>query len=152
MSEGITGIEYYYLPRILNNTSSTSVLDTLDISIFPIFAEIKESVLGFLKSRYCEIRDMEDIKDFLIQNSKISNCLWVAPDVIYKYFGETNLSLELSHDPEIENDEGELFLKIITKDEPKEALKKLNELDKKWLLPIIMKEEIYNFNTDLEFK
>lgn len=113
------------------------------------FAKI-ESLFSFLQSKNCRIINKEEITDFFNNHIGIADYLYEAPQVIAKYFKDANLNLELVFDPEIENDDGELFLNIETDLEIKEARKKLNTIDKEWLIPVVGKN-IAKFNVDIEF-
>ena len=52
-------------------------------------------------------------------------------------------------DPEIEKDDGELFLNIVTELNPEEAILRLREIDTNWLIPNCPK--IPGFNLNLRF-
>ena len=114
-------------------------------------AEQIENVLNFLQSKNCEIKNEFDIREFIIHHSEVIQHLWQAPDIIFKYFGQTQLILELSQDLELEDKEGELFLNIVTDLEVEKALKKLDEIDRIWLIPVVNKD-VLNFNLNLEFR
>ena len=109
-----------------------------------------ESVLSFLKSKNCEFQNEKEITDFLKVHANIIDCLYEAPDVIFQYFGDVRLYLELFFDPETKNDEGELFLNIETDFDAKKAHEKLKEIDKEWLLKI-NKKDINLLNLNIEF-
>ena len=108
-----------------------------------------ESVLSFLKSKNCEIVNEKEITDFLKIHANIINYLYESPDVILQYFGDVKLNLELFLDPEVEGDEGELFLNIETDFDAQKAHEKLKEIDKEWLLKINKKDiNLLNLNID----
>jgi len=133
----------------------TEILDKINISVIPEITELLKNnagVLGFLRSRGCLVIEEQKISDFLAQYPGLEECLWGAYDNVFKYFRDVKIELELFFDPEIKDDKGELFLRVITKDNPEEAQKKLDRLNKEWLFPIIKKERIYNLNTDIEFE
>lgn len=109
-----------------------------------------ESLFSFLQNRNCNIVNKEEITDFLNNHIGIIDYLYEAPDVIRGKFGEVNLNLELSFDPEIEDDEGELFLNIETDFDVKKAHEKLKEIDGEWLL-VKVNKDIGKFNLNLEF-
>jgi len=109
-----------------------------------------ESLFSFLQKENCNIVNKEEITDFLNNHVGIIDYLYEVPDVVRKKFSEINLNLELSFDPEIEDDEGELFLNIETDFNAKKAHEKLKEIDKEWLLNKVNKN-IGKFNLNLEF-
>lgn len=95
-----------------------------------------DEVCDYLNSIGCTINDPLSIKSFLTAHQNIVQYLKQAPEVILSFFNGANLNLELYFDPEIDNDEGELFLNIETSLEVEEASSKLDEIDDKWLLEI----------------
>lgn len=109
-----------------------------------------EVLFAFLQSRNCVIANKEEITDFLNNHVSIVDYLYEAPEIIKGKFGEANLNLELFFDPEIEGDEGELFLNIETDLSPKAAHDKLNEIDEEWLLNIRSADLIF-LNLNLRF-
>lgn len=113
------------------------------------FAKI-ELLFNFLQKKNCEIKNKAEIADFLNNRQGVADYLYEAPDIIIKKFGKVNLSLELCFDPEIKDDEGELFLNIETGIDVKIAHNKLSEIDKEWFLPRANKD-IGKFNLNLEF-
>jgi hypothetical protein len=108
-----------------------------------------DSVLLFLKDNECVIHNEFEIRNFIIGNPSVADYLYEAPSIIFKYFGRVRMSLELFLDPEIKNDNGKLFLNILTDLEPKEALDKLGKIDKEWLLSVIG-SDISKFNINIE--
>lgn len=115
-----------------------------------ITASFAEPLFDFLRSKNCNILKQEEISNFLNNHIGIIDYLYEAPDVVKGKFGEVNLNLELSFDPEIKGDEGELFLNIETDFDVKEAHEKLKEIDKEWLVPVVG-ENIAKFNLSLDF-
>lgn len=113
------------------------------------FAKI-ESLFSFLQSKNCRIINKEEITDFFNNHIGIADYLYEAPQVIAKYFKDANLNLELVFDPEIENDDGELFLYIEVDMDVKNAHNKLDEIDEEWLLSRVGKDS-GKFNLNLEF-
>lgn len=109
-----------------------------------------ESIFSFLQKENCNIVNKDEILDFLNNHIGIIDYLYEAPVIIREKFGEVNLNLELSFDPEIENDEGELFLNIETDFDAKKAHEKLKEIDREWLIPVVG-ENIAKFNLSLDF-
>ncbi len=109
-----------------------------------------EPLFAFLQSMDCDIVNKEEVSDFLNNHIGVIDYLYEAPDVVRKKFGSSSLSLELFFDPEIEADEGELFLNIETNFNVKKARKKLKEIDKEWLL-VKVGRDIGKFNLNIEF-
>lgn len=107
-------------------------------------------LFAFLQSSNCGILNKEEIIDFLNKNTRIIDYLYEAPSVIKEKFGNVKLNLELSFDPELNNDEGELFLNIETNLGVEEAHNKLNEIDKKWFLETVG-HDLGKFNLSLDF-
>lgn len=123
---------------------------TEDLNIKEATASFTEPLFSFLLSKNCNIVNREEITDFLNNHIGITDYLYEAPDIIKEKFGEVNLNLELSFDPEINNDEGELFLNIETDFDAKKAHEKLKEIDKEWLISVVG-ENITKFNLSLDF-
>ncbi len=115
-----------------------------------ITASFAETLFDFLRSKNCDIINQEEISNFLNSHIGIVNYLYKAPNVVKEKFGKINLNLELSFDPEIKGDEGELFLNIETDFDVKKAHEKLKEIDKEWLIPVVG-ENITKFNLSLDF-
>jgi hypothetical protein len=109
-----------------------------------------EDILKFLKNIGCRIVNESEIRGFLKDNVSIIGYLYEAPGVIRNKFGKVNLNLELVFDPEDESDEGELFLNIETNLDFKEAHKKLEEITREWLIPVVG-NDVYRFNIDVDF-
>ena len=109
-----------------------------------------EPLFSFLLERNCTIVNKEEITDFLNNHSGIVCYLYEAPDVIKKKFGEVSLSLELFFDPEVKNDEGELFLSIETNFDIGKARENLRKIDKEWFLNNVS-NDVGKFNLNLEF-
>lgn len=109
-----------------------------------------ERLLAFLQSKNCEMVNSEEIKNFLTNHTSITGYLYEAPDIIRSKFGNAKLNLELSFDPESNDDEGELFLNIETNLEAKEAHDKLNKIDIEWFLKTVGRD-VGKFNLNLDF-
>ena len=124
-----------------------------DIKSFSVYDSINQGiddVFSSLGKYHIEID--EKMNDFLKSHQGIIKYLLQAPEVIFRHFDsrETNLSLKLSYDPEVENDEGELFLYIKTNLSPKDAHGKLNQIDEYWPLNV-QEEDMAFFNLNLRF-
>lgn len=132
---------YYWQTKIADERGQVITQSLID----PV-----EKVLSSLKSKKCEFQNEKEIVDFLKVHANIIDCLYEAPDVIFQYFGDIQLCLELFFDQEREQDEGELFLNIRTNFIPEKAIEKLNQIDKDWLLKKVGKD-IGKFNLNLEF-
>ena len=91
------------------------------------------------------------LESFLRNNFSIINYILEAPDQIKNYFGNNiKINPKVVFDPEIENDNGTLFINIETSEELDSAMKKLDSLTKEWLIPTVGKD-ITKFNVDLDF-
>ncbi len=122
-----------------------------DKTVREVTTSFVESLFDFLQNKNCNIINQEEITSFLNNHIGIIDYLYEAPDVIREKFGQgVGLNLELFFDPEFENDKGELFLNIETDLDAKKANEKLNEIDKKWLIPVVG-ENITKFNLSLDF-
>lgn len=114
------------------------------------FVDIIENIFLFLRSKNCKVVNEERVSDFLEKHAGVINYLYEAPNIIQGKFGQIGLNLELSFDPEIKDDEGELFLNIETDFDARKAHEKLNEIDKEWLIPVVG-ESVAKFNLNLDF-
>ena len=113
--------------------------------------DVIEETFNYLKEKNCEIRNEIEIRNFLLDHQEIIPYLWGALIKIFEYFGDDQkTALELVFDPEIEKDEGELFLDIITNFEPEEALTQLDKIDEEWFIPTVSQKGL-KFNLNLEF-
>ncbi len=97
--------------------------------------EIK-SLLDFLENRGCEVKDKEQTEKFFLKYPQTINALRQAPNKIFEYFGKSKIKLEIVTEPEETGDEMELFLKIRTKLDIKEARERMNKIKKEWLFPL----------------
>lgn len=102
-----------------------------------------------LQSLGVKIEDFRAVEEFLASHSGLISYLDEIPSVVISRFGNVLTSLVVFNDPDSIGNE-ELFLEIETKDDPLEANKKLNELNRSWLLNID-DEDAYLFNTSLIF-
>lgn len=134
-----------YLKGIMAGWKSQEETKSFSISQIQI-----EKILYFLETKNCEVINKLEIKKFFEKHSGIIDYLYEAPGIISKYFEDAQLKLELFFDPDIENEEGELFLSIETNLSSQEAHDKLKQIDKNWLLNIT-KEDIIFFNLNLNF-
>lgn len=124
--------------------------DINEYEITKSFSDDIEKILFFLGDNNCKISDAQEVKSFLEKHIGIVKFLFEAPNIIFKYFGQSNLNLELIFDLDIEDNEGELILTIETDLDAKSAHEKLNEIDEKWLMKIIDKDMNF-FNLNLKF-
>jgi hypothetical protein len=108
-------------------------------------------VLSYLKTNGCviEVEDENKIAAFVENNINLIDYLYGSIIVISKYFGNTKLLLELFSDPEAEDESGNLFLTIETNLSVADALDKLGNIDKEWLIPVIG-SDISKFNIDVK--
>ena len=114
------------------------------------FVRPAESLFYFLQERNCNVVNKETALDFLNNNAMVIDYLYEVPAIIREKFGNVKLSLELYFDPEIEANEGKLFLNIETDFDVKKAREKLEEIDREWFLNRVG-EDIRKFNLNLEF-
>lgn len=114
-----------------------------------VTARSTEALFVFLQSKNCVIVNEEEIKNFLNNHANIAGYLYEAPGVISKKFGDVKLNLELSFDPEIENDDGILFLSVDANMGVVEALDKLGQVRREWLVPMLNKG-VRKLNVDVE--
>lgn len=135
-------------PYIWFNFIKTS--NVMDYEVTKSFSDDIEKILFFLGDNNYAIGDVQEIKSFLEKHAGIIKYLFEAPNIVFKYFGQPALSLDLIFDLDIENGEGELILTIETELNAKSAYKKLNEIDEKWLIKIT-DEDINFFNLNLKF-
>jgi len=147
--------------NVLNGERTSSVVDYLKeimagwksqegTKSFSISRAQIEKILCFLETKNCEVVNKLEIKKFFEKHSGVIDYLYEVPDIIFEYFENTQLKLELFFDPDVENDEGELFLNIETNLSPQEEHEKLKQIDESWLLNIINEDMIF-FNLNLKF-
>lgn len=129
-----------------NSGFPVSIRKVIDLYAVARTAEL----FTFLSDKNCVIVNEEEIKNFLNSHTSIIDYLYQAPAVIKGKFGDVKLNLELSFDPEFNDDEGELFLNIETNLGAREANDKLNEIDKEWFL-LVARKDIGVFNLNLDF-
>ena len=72
-----------------------------------------------------------EVTDFLLKNPELISIINNATNQIRNYFPDEKLKLKVEFDPEIESDSGILYLLIVTKKEPEEAIELLDELNEK---------------------
>jgi hypothetical protein len=96
-----------------------------------------EDILDDLKRAY-EFSNIEEIRNFIMQNNYLVNILNEAPENIYRIFGRgIKLILELQSDPEEEWDE--LFIVIKSPYTAEKAVALERELFDEWFVHIIDK-------------
>jgi hypothetical protein len=99
----------------------------------------RKDILDELKGAY-EFSNIEEIRNFILQNSYLVDILKEAPENIYRIFGKSiKLILELHSDPE--EDFEELFVVIKSPYAPQKARELMNELDRTWFLNIMDKTQ-----------
>lgn len=98
-----------------------------------------------------QFREEKEVERFLEENPYLIPLLIEARDQIAKYFGpETPVGLEVFHDWEDEEDEGELFALIQSKLPFEEACKRREKFTREWWLPNDARGR-YRLNIDLEW-
>lgn len=91
------------------------------------------------------------LESFLRNNLSVVNYISEAPKQIKDYFGDNiKINPKVVFDPEVENDNGILFINIDTSEELNSAMEKLDSLTREWLIPTLGKD-ITKFNVDLDF-
>jgi len=116
---------------------------SLTDEIYDLFEELRGN--GY------EIRNERAVKSFLLREPGTISCVREAIPWVLNFFGrEQKMTLMLVHDPEDENDKGELFLELEISLSPEEALAKLEQLDKEWLVSYVRKYAP-KFNITLKF-
>ena len=99
----------------------------------------RKDILDELKGAY-EFSNVEEIRNFIMQNNYLADILKEAPKNIYRIFGKSiKLILELHSDPE--EDFEELFVVIKSPYAPQKARELMNELDRMWFLNIMDKTQ-----------
>jgi len=99
----------------------------------------RKDILDEIKGAY-EFSNIEEIRNFVLQNNYLVDILKEAPEDIYRIFGKSiKLVLELHSDPEEEWDE--LFIVIKSPYAPQKARELMNELDRTWFLNIMDKTQ-----------
>lgn len=92
---------------------------------------LKPATVRSIESLYT-LREPAEVFKFLEDHPQLVETLLEAPDHIRKYFGETELVLEVVTDPDIEELTQDLFLYIRVDLEPEEGLSRLDQLDDDW--------------------
>lgn len=118
-------------------------------SLTKLNAPLSPTNLEFLENLY-SFREKTEVLEFIEKYPFLMTPLRSAPEKIYHYFPEGQLFLQIVPDPEI-SDYVHLVLAILTDNDPKEAFKRLNLLDKEWELELPY-EVRKVFLTNLEFR
>lgn len=135
---------------ITNDKNKVIFIESKSSSPSTLVDQITE-VLEYLEKNDCDIRNRAAILKFLLYHPHIIQYLREAVDQIFKYFENyQKTALGLVFDPEIEKDEGELFLNIVTSIEPEEAFSRLDKIDDNWFIPIVAQKAL-NFNLNIRF-
>ena len=95
------------------------------------FAVLASQAKNILRS--FEVRNQEDILNYLMVHDYLISVLEEAPSAIYKHFPEVPLSLEIVNDPE-SSDHTMLGLYISVSGDDQTAFEKLEALDQSWWL------------------
>jgi hypothetical protein len=99
-----------------------------------------QSILKHLRAVMSELRrdyqldDEADILAFLERYPAVAPLLHDTRSNIRKFFGEDPVQLKVSHDPDWENEQPELFANIQTRLGPQDALARLEAFDTEWWL------------------
>lgn len=103
----------------------------------PHSASISSSVntaLTFLLSKDIKIEDSLRVEAFLTNNYGIVAHLYVIPEKIFQYFGKSELKIGLFSDPDVADEQAELYIEVETALSPVEANEKLSKINREWLL------------------
>jgi hypothetical protein len=125
--------------RILNTAQASSIQygtpqnEYINYFIFlPVEEQIKNQIMK-LNDTF-EFDSKSEVSDFLLKNPKLIDVINSARQQIRIFFPEEKLKLKVEFDPEIASDSGTMFLLIVTKKEPVEAIKLLDKLNETWWL------------------
>ena len=91
------------------------------------------AVLRELERDY-QISDEEEILALLERHPAVATLLKDTRSNIRTFFGEDPVTLKVSHDPDWEDEQPELFANIQTRLDPQDALARLEAFDTKWWL------------------
>jgi hypothetical protein len=91
------------------------------------------AVLRELERDY-QISDEEEILAFLESYPAVAALLKNTRSNIRRFFGEDPVTLKVSHDPDWEEEQLELFANIQIRLDPQEALARLEAFDTEWWL------------------
>lgn len=92
-----------------------------------------QAVMSELRRDY-QLDDEDEILTFLERHPTVAPLLLDIRSNIRRFFGEDVVRLNLSYDPEWENDQPELFVNIQTRMSPQDALMRLKAFDTEWWL------------------
>ncbi|MBU4339220.1 hypothetical protein KKB43_03220 [Patescibacteria group bacterium] len=138
-------------PREISPCIWLGFIEAKDVfEITKSFSDDIEKTIFFLRNNNCVISNTQEVKNFLEKHAGIIKYLFEAPNIVFKYFGQSALSLDLIFDLDVEDAEGELVLTIETNLDAKSAHKKMNKIDENWLMKIIDKDMNF-FNLNLKF-
>lgn len=123
-------------PRFEFDTSLTYA-NLIVIDNSTTFGLERKEILDELKGAY-EFSNVEEIRNFIMQNNYLVDILKEAPKNIYRIFGKSiKLILELQSDPE--EDFEELFVVIKSSYSPQKAVELEKKLFDEWFVQIIDK-------------
>ena len=91
------------------------------------------AVMSELKRDY-QLDEEEEILAFLEHHPAVVPLLPEIRNNILRYFDNDIVRLDISHDPEWEDDQPELFVNIQTRASPQDALTRLQAFDTEWWL------------------
>lgn len=81
-----------------------------------------------------QMTDEDEVLAFLERYPAVAPLLHDVRSNIRRFFGEDPVRLKVSHDPDWEDEQPELFANIQTRLDPQEALRRLKAFDTEWWL------------------
>ena len=138
-------------------TSASQPKYTIDFDYYKLISAVWHSPLSLNSARTKDdvlagysLRNESNVRNFLRMYPYVAKYVRKAPAEIKKYFKNPKLSLEVIIDPEVDNDQGILFVNIDTDEEVGVAWKKLDNLTKNWIVPVVGRDASI-FNIDLDY-
>lgn len=129
----------------LENIESSAIVDVLQNGL----ASHTRSHAEILARDY-EIKNPEQVAEFIGENLFLLDLLEEIPSKIYQYFGSSQkLSLKISHEPDFPQSP-ELWIYVLTGLSAKEALPILGKFDEEWWLEN-MDRSAWKLNINLKF-
>lgn len=108
------------------------------------------NAIGFLQSQGVIVDEPAAVENFLTNYYGIVAYLFDAPKKVAGYFGSAKMTLGLLHDPEIMDEEPELYFEVETGLKAKEANERLSRINREWLL-ISKDPDLMSLNITLKF-
>lgn len=123
------------LAKLLDTSSYIPKFDG-DADEYPDTLDLADEPIERLRELY-EFKDRATIEGLLRENSFLFDLLETAHYRIQEYFGsDTSVALDVLREPDAKNS-GRLFILILTALRPKEAVARLDELDRGWWFGVL---------------